>query len=41
VNEDPYGDGWMIIIQASDPDEVNGLLDADAYRTYAETSADE
>jgi glycine cleavage system H protein len=41
VNEDPYGDGWMIVLQASDPDEVNGLLDADAYRTYTESSPEE
>jgi len=32
VNEDPYGDGWLIRIRLSDPSEVDGLLDADAYR---------
>jgi glycine cleavage system H protein len=32
VNEDPYGDGWLIRIRLSDSDEVAGLLDADAYR---------
>ncbi|QNR22863.1 glycine cleavage system protein GcvH [Croceimicrobium hydrocarbonivorans] len=31
VNEDPYGKGWMIKIQLSDPSEVDDLLDADAY----------
>ena len=41
VNEDPYGNGWMIVIRATDPDEVNGLLAADTYRTFTETSAEE
>ena len=31
VNNDPYGDGWMIKIRVSDPGEVDKLLDADAY----------
>ena len=32
VNEDPYGDGWLIRVRLSDPAEVDSLLDADAYR---------
>jgi glycine cleavage system H protein len=32
VNEDPYGDGWLIRIRLSNPAEVDELLDADAYR---------
>ena len=32
VNEDPYGNGWLIRIRLSDADEVAALLDADAYR---------
>jgi glycine cleavage system H protein len=32
VNADPYGDGWLIRIRMTDPGEVDGLLDADAYR---------
>lgn len=31
INDDPYGDGWMYRISMEDPDEVNDLLDADAY----------
>ena len=31
INNDPYGDGWMYKIKMEDPDEVNDLLDADAY----------
>ena len=32
VNEDPYGEGWLVRIRLSDPAEVDSLLDADAYR---------
>jgi len=32
INKDPYGDGWIVRIQLSDPAEVAGLLDAAAYR---------
>jgi glycine cleavage system H protein len=32
VNVDPYGDGWLVRIRLSDPDERSALLDAGAYR---------
>jgi glycine cleavage system H protein len=32
VNEDPYGDGWLIRIRMSDPAEADALLDLAAYR---------
>ena len=32
VNEDPYGDGWLVRIRLSDPSEVDSLLDVDAYK---------
>lgn len=32
VNKDPYGDGWMIKIEISNPDSVNDLLSAAAYK---------
>ena len=31
VNSDPFGDGWLFKIKAEDPEEVDGLLDAEAY----------
>jgi glycine cleavage system H protein len=31
INEDPYGDGWMVRIRLVDPGESDGLLSADAY----------
>jgi glycine cleavage system H protein len=34
VNEDPYGDGWLVRIRMSDPSEVDSLLDAEAYKSF-------
>jgi glycine cleavage system H protein len=34
VNEDPYGDGWLIRIRLSDTAEVDELMDAAAYREF-------
>lgn len=31
VNQDPYGDGWIIKIELSNPDELEELMDAEAY----------
>ncbi len=35
VNEDPYGKGWMIKIEISDVNNLDDLLDADAYAEIA------
>jgi glycine cleavage system H protein len=32
VNQDPYGDGWMILIEMSEPSDLESLLDAETYR---------
>ena len=31
VNNEPYGEGWMIKIEMSNPEELEGLMDASAY----------
>src|SRR4051794_36149149 len=31
VNDDPYGEGWMVRIRLTDPSEADDLMDADAY----------
>lgn len=36
LNDDPYGEGWLIEIDASDVAELEGLLDAAAYRSLTE-----
>ena len=34
INQDPYGDGWLFVIELSDAAEVDGLLDAAAYQAF-------
>ena len=34
LNEDPYGDGWMIKIEMNDPDELKDLMSAAEYEEY-------
>jgi glycine cleavage system H protein len=31
INEDPYGEGWLVRVKLSDPSEQESLMDADAY----------
>jgi len=37
VNSDPYGAGWLVEIEPSDPEAVAGLLDAAAYKALTES----
>jgi glycine cleavage system H protein len=32
INDDPYGEGWLVRVRASDPSEADGLMDAEAYQ---------
>ena len=32
LNEDPYGEGWLVVIDATDTSQIDSLLDANAYR---------
>jgi glycine cleavage system H protein len=34
VNEDPYGEGWLVRIQLTDATETDALLDVDAYKAH-------
>lgn len=34
VNQDPYGEGWMLRIRPADPEAAGSLLDAAAYRRH-------
>ena len=38
VNEDPYGEGWMVRVRLSDPSERDSLLDRDAYEQLVQES---
>jgi len=41
VNESPYGDGWMILIEPAEGESIDGLMDSAAYRSFAERSQQE
>ena len=34
INQDPYGEGWIIRFAPSDPDEFDDLMDADDYEAF-------
>ncbi len=36
INEDPYGQGWIVKIEVSDPESIEALLDVEAYKTLVE-----
>ena len=36
INEDPYGDGWLVKVQLADPSESNTLMDAASYQATLE-----
>jgi glycine cleavage system H protein len=36
INDDPYGEGWMVKVRLSDPSEVDELMDASAYEASLE-----
>ena len=37
VNQQPYGDGWLVAIEATDPSDLERLLDAPGYREHVGT----
>jgi glycine cleavage system H protein len=39
INEDPYGEGWLVKVKLSDPSEADQLMDAAAYRKLIEESS--
>ena len=41
VNRDPYGEGWMVVVEATDPSEVDRLMDAGGYRQMVEEAGDQ
>jgi glycine cleavage system H protein len=34
INEDPYGEGWLVRIRLTDAGEADGLMDVDAYKAH-------
>ena len=38
VNDDPYDDGWLVVVEIVTPDEITSLMNADDYAEYVEIS---
>lgn len=38
VNQDPYGKGWMIVVEMTDPDETSDLMNASEYEAFVKES---
>lgn len=41
LTDDPYGDGWLVTVEPSDPDEMDELLKARAYEELVKSQSDE
>jgi glycine cleavage system H protein len=41
INDDPYGDGWMIKVEMSDKDDLKDLMSAEEYAEYIEQQKEE
>lgn len=39
INQDPYGEGWMVLIEASSVSELDGLLSAADYQAFIESES--
>ena len=39
VNQDPYGEGWMVKVRLSDPAEVDQLMDVNAYKELLQSGS--
>jgi glycine cleavage system H protein len=40
VNGQPYGDGWLVVLEVTDTSPLDGLMDAGAYRAFVEQQND-
>ena len=39
INDDPYGEGWLVQVKLSDPSQADGLMDAAAYQELVKGAA--
>jgi len=39
INTDPYGAAWMIVVKVSNPEDLDGLMDAVAYKAHVESES--
>ncbi|MFH0823294.1 MAG: glycine cleavage system protein GcvH [Pseudomonadota bacterium] len=40
LTSDPYGDGWLVVVDPADPDEKAGLMTAQAYKKLLESQGE-
>jgi len=40
INEDPYGEGWMVKVKPYDPSELDDLMDSDEYTEFIEMQSE-
>jgi glycine cleavage system H protein len=40
VNREPYGEGWMVVIEMAEPGQVDSLMDASSYRRMVEEGSE-
>jgi len=40
INEDPYGEGWMVKVKPYDPSELEDLMDSDEYTEFIEKQSE-
>jgi glycine cleavage system H protein len=40
INEQPYGDGWLVVLQVADGGPLDGIMDATDYRAFDEQQTD-
>ena len=40
VNAQPYGEGWLVVLEVTDPAPLSELMDAAAYRAFVEQQTD-
>lgn len=41
INDEPYGDGWLFVVELGDPDELDDLMDGESYHEYIEAEGDD
>jgi glycine cleavage system H protein len=37
INKDPYGEGWIAVIEMTHPKQIEKLMTADAYKAFLDT----
>ena len=40
INDDPYDEGWIVVVTLADAEELNALMSADDYREYVSEDED-